>query len=268
MHPINNTSLFKSFIYKRSTPVIIIAFLAFYFILSFIFSGIYSLIVDSPSVSILSIMKFSILTSFNFSIDEITTNNEVFIVVKFIHRIFALLLSTIFTAAVVLKFFYLPTFFTFKKKCNYLENENKLIITLYNSVDIFVTNCNVRVYCRKEIIEEDGTKSLINISNEPILTKTYPFMDPYLVTRLRIQLEENDELWKLIKGKNFEGEKLDIIILIEANASKIDSSVYEVKQYSIDPKNIKKTVDSYEPGSIDLDYNDFSKSKGWEKFDK
>lgn len=268
MHPINNTSLFKSFIYKRSTPVIIIAFLAFYFILSFIFSIAYFLIVDSLSISIFSILKFSILTSFNFSIDEITTNNEAFLVAKFIHHIFALLLSTIFTAAVVLKFFYLPTFFIFKKKCNYLENENQLIITLYNSVDIFVTNCNVRVYCRKEIIEEDGVKSLINISNEPILTKTYPFMDPYLVTRLRIQLEENDELWKLIKKKGFEGEKLDIIILIEAKASKIDSSVYEVEQYSINPNNVEKTVDFYEPNPIDLDYVDYTKSKGWNKFDK
>ncbi len=268
MHPQNNTSRFKSFIYQKSTPVIVIGFLAFYFLLSFVFSGIYFLIVDSTSISILSIFKFSVLTSFNFSIDEISTNNSAFIIVKFIHHIFALLLSTIFTAAVVLKFFYLPTFFIFKRKCNYLEDENKLIISLYNSVNIFVTNCNVRVYCRKEVLEDNGVRSLINISNEPILTKTYPFMDPYLVTRLRIELKENDELWKLINGKGFEGEKLDIIILIEAKASKIDSSVYEVKQYSIDPKDVKKSIDFYAPSSIDLDYKDYRKSKGWEEFDK
>ena len=280
MHPRDNTSIFKAFIFKRSILIIFIGFLILYFLMSILFSIVYFFLLDSVSISILSIFKFSILTSFNFSIDKIITGSDYFFVANFLHKISALILSTIFTAAIVLKFFYLPVFFEFKKKCNYLEDSNKLIISFYNSVDIFVTNCRVRVYCRKEIIEDvDGEdiRSLINISDNPIYTKTYPFMDPYLVTRLRIELKKSDELCDWIHGEKVTGEKLDIIILLEANASNLDSSVYEVYTYSLIPENIKETIDFCKTSSIDL-VNDnhqqsqgnanYKNSKGWDKFDE
>ena len=280
MHPRDNTSIFKAFIFKRSILIIFIGFLILYFLMSILFSIVYFFLLDSVSISILSIFKFSILTSFNFSIDKIITGSDYFFVANFLHKISALILSTIFTAAIVLKFFYLPVFFEFKRKCNYLEDSNKLIISFYNSVDIFVTNCRVRVYCRKEIIEDvDGEdiRLLINISDNPIYTKTYPFMDPYLVTRLRIELKKSDELCDWIHGEKVTGEKLDIIILLEANASNLDSSVYEVYTYSLIPENIKETIDFCKTSSIDL-VNDnhqqsqgnanYKNSKGWDKFDE
>lgn len=268
MHPINNTSVFKSFIFNSSITRIFIGFIALYLVMSFVFAGIYLLIVESRSTSILTILKYSIFSSFNFGTAKELASSELYFIFNFLHKIIALLLSTIFTAAIVLKFFYLPTFFVFKKKCNYLEDSNELIITLYNSINIFVTDCHVRVYGREESLDINGAKSLQNINNnQPIFEKIYPFMEMHLATRLRVQFKEGDVLYKWLKEKDFKDKKLDIIILVEANASKIDSSVYEVHKYSIDSKDISKTVDSYGPNSIDLDYDDFSKSKGWNKFD-
>ena len=127
------------------------------------------------------------------------------------------------------------TFFVFKKKCNYLQESDELIITLYNSIDVFVTNCHVRVYGREESIDDNGAKSLQNINNnQPVFEKIYPFMEMYLATRLKIKFVEGDTLWKWFKEKDHNDKKLDLIILVEANASKIDSSVYEVHKYSID----------------------------------
>jgi hypothetical protein len=269
MHPINNTNFFKAFIFNSSIIKIFIGFIALYFLVSILFSIIYFLVIDSASVSFINIIKYSILSSFNFTTDMKITNNGIFLVVKFLHQITALILSTIFTAAIVLKFFYLPTFFVFKKKCNYLEKSDELIITLYNSIDIFVTNCHVRVYGREEDTDEYGAKSLQNINNnQPIFEKTYPFMEMYLATRLKIKFIEGDTLWQWFKNKDQNNKKLDLIILVEANAVKIDSPIYEVYKYSIDSKDINKTVDSYEPHSIDLNYDDFSKSKGWDEFEK
>lgn len=269
MHPINNTSIFKSFIFNSSITKIFIGFLALYFFVSLVFSGIYFFVVDTPSPSMSHIVRFSILSSFNFGTDKNIAANDLFFVAKFLHQIIALLLSIIFTAAIILKFFYLPTFFVFKKKCNYLQESNELIITLYNSINIFVTNCHVRVYGREEILDTNGAKSLQNINNnQPIFEKVYPFMEMHLVTRLSVQFKEGDVLYKWLKEKDFKDKKLDIIILVEANASKIDSSVYEVHKYSIDSKDITKTVDSFGPSYLDLDYDDFSKSKGWDEFDK
>ncbi len=269
MHPINNTSVFKSFIFNSSIIKIIIGFLGLYFLISFLFAGLYYLSVDSSVTTLIRILKYSLLSSFNFSTDIEIIGKEMFFVVKFLHKTIALLLSTIFTAAIVLKFFYLPTFFVFKKKCNYLEESDELIITLYNSINIFVTDCHVRIYGREESLDINGVKSLQNINNnQPIFEKIYPFMEMHLATRLRIAFKEGDVLYKWLKEKDYKDKKLDIIILIKANASKIDSSVYEVHKYSIDSKNITKAVDFYGPNSIDLDYEDYSKSVGWEEFDK
>lgn len=268
MHPISNTSVFKSFIFNSSTAKIILGFLILYFFVSFIFAGVYFLLVDSTT-SIIEVLRFSVFSSFNFSTDKNIANTDLFHIIKFFHQIIALLVSTVFTAAIVLKFFYLPTFFVFKKKCNYLEDTNELIITLYNSIDIFVTNCHVRVYGREESIDTNGARSLQNINNnQPIFEKIYPFMEMHLATRLRVQFKEGEVLYKWLKEKDFKDKKLDIIILVEAKASKIDSSVYEVHKYRIDSQDISKSVDYYGPNSIDLDYDNFSKSKGWENFDK
>ena len=126
-------------------------------------------------------------------------------------------------------------------------------------------------------MDGEDIRSLINISDDPIYTKTYPFMDPYLVTRLRIELKKSDELCDWIHGEKVTGEKLDIIILLEANASNLDSSVYEVYTYSLIPENIKETIDFCKTSSIDL-VNDnhqqsqgnanYKNSKGWDKFDE
>ena len=269
MHPINNTSIFKSFIFNSSIAKIFIGFLALYFFVSFIFAGIYFCLIDTSLISISEILRFSTLSSFNFSTDKNIGTSDLFFIIKFFHQIVALLVSTIFTAAIVLKFFYLPTFFVFKKKCNYLQKSNELVVTLYNCIDIFVTDCHIRIYGREESIDENGAKSLQNINNnQPIFEKIYPFMEMHLATRLRVEFQEGDVLYKWLKEKDFKDKKLDIIILVEANASKIDSSVYQVHKYTIDSQDISKTVDFYGPNSIDLDYDDFSKSKGWEKFDK
>ena len=269
MHPINNTSIFKSFIFNSSITRIFIGFLVLYLIVSFLFTGLYLLLIDSSSATVLEILKYSILSSFNFGTAKELAGNDAYFIIKFIHKVIALLLSTIFTATVVLKFFYLPTFFVFKEKCNYLQERNELIITLYNSINIFVTDCHVRVYGREESLDVNGAKALQNINNnQPIFEKIYPFMEMHLATRLRVGFKEGDVLYKWLKEKDFKDKKLDIIILIKANASKIDSSVYEVHKYSIDSKDITKTVDYYGPNSIDLDYDDYSKSKGWEEFDK
>jgi len=270
MHPINNTSFFKSFILKSSLLTIFIGFFSFYIFITLIFSGSYMYLADGSSTGTLDILKFSIFTSFNFDIDDLSLKSNVYyFLILFLHQIFALIITIVFTSAVVLKFFYLPKFFEFKNKCNYLEESDELIVTLYNSININVTNCHIRVYGREESFDINNTKSLININNNnPIFEKIYPFMEMHLATRLRIKLDKGDVLYKWMKENKIEDKKLDIIILVEANVSKIDSAVYEIHKYSIDSKDIKKTVDFYGPKSIDLDYDDFSKSKGWSEFDE
>jgi len=264
MHPINNTNRFKSFIFRSSLGKIFFGFILLYFLVSVIYILIYILFVDIKDIK--ELVEYSLYTSFGFNADIDIKNNHIFSAITFSHQIIALLLSTIFTAAIVLKFFYLPTFFVFKKRCNYIEENNELIISLYNSTNIFVTNCNIRVYGREESIDINGTKSLININaNQPLFDKTYPFMEQYLVTRLRIKMSKGDELWELFKDRK--NKRLDLIILVEANASNLDSSIYEIYKYRIDFENLKESVDFYYPNSIDLDYDDFSKSRGWEKFD-
>ena len=111
-------------------------------------------------------------------------------------------------------------------------------------------------------MDGEDIRSLINISDNPIYTKTYPFMDPYLVTRLRIELKKSDELCDWIHGEKVTGEKLDIIILLEANASNLDSSVYEVYTYSLIPENIKETIDFCKTSSIDLVNDNHQQSQG------
>jgi hypothetical protein len=181
-------------------------------------------------------------------------------------------MSTIFTAAIVLKYFFLPTFFVFKEKCNLVKDEDKheLIISLYNSSDLFVTNCHIRVYGREQSIDSQGAKSLNNINTkEPIFDFTYPFMDQHLTTRLRIKYKEEkiETLIDWFDSKEFKDKKLDLILLLEANVSERDSPIYETYKYTIDSNDMAQTVDFREPISIDLNYDDFSKSNGWDKFE-
>ncbi|WP_457745507.1 hypothetical protein [Sulfurimonas sp.] len=243
---------------------IFFGFLILYLFLSSIFYTIYIAVIDSGTAT--KLLEYSLYTSFGFNFDSGVKDNDVFTYISYVHQIIALFISTIFTAAIVLKFFYLPNFFIFKKRCNYLEKENKLIISLYNSINLFVTKCNVKVYGRVEFLDENGTKSLLNINNsQPVFEKTYPFMEQYLVTRLIINIEEESQLNELLHKK--ENKKLELIILIEANASNVDSTIYETHKYTINLNNLAKSMDLCYPNSIDLNVEDYSKSKGWEKFD-
>jgi hypothetical protein len=212
-------------------------------------------------------MKFSFLASFGFHIDEYIVKTDIFFVFTVLHQIASLVLSTIFTAAIVLKYFFLPQFFVFKRKINLNPNNEELIISLYNSIDMFVTNCHIRVYAREEFIDEEGSRALININNsKPIFDKTYPFMEKHLVTRLKVNLKDNIPLYDLFQEKK-KKKKLDLIILIEANSNRLDSTIYEVKKYTIDSNVLENVVDFKAPNSINLDYDNYSKSTGWDKFD-
>jgi len=243
-------------------------FLCLYLLLSLLYSLIYLLILDNSSITFFKIFKYSVHFSFNYSADKIITRETTFFIFQFLHEITALTLSTIFTAAIVIKFFYLPSFFIFKEKCNFIEKNNELIISVYNSIDIFVTNCNIRIYGREETIDTDSIKSLHNINNnKPIFEKLYPFMEKHLVTRLRIDISKHETLKNWLKEREVNNKKLDLIILIEAKAPNLDSSIYEIKKYTINSNKITETIDFYEPTSIDLNYKNFTKSKGWNNFD-
>lgn len=268
MHPINNTKLSKSFIYKHSLSTIFIIFLFLYLLLSLFYSTLYFLIIDKPLVSFFTVFQYSTHFSFNYSADKKITGETIFFIFQFLHEITALTLSTIFTAAIIIKFFYLPSFFVFKKKCNYVEKDDELIISLYNSVNMFLTNCQIRVYGREEIIDNNNIKSLHNINNnKPIFEKVYPFMETHLVTRLRINIKTNHTLSQWFKEKKVKDKKIDLIVLIEAKAPNLDSSIYEIKKYSINSNHINDVVDFYEPSPINLNYKNFIKSKGWNKFE-
>jgi len=269
MHPINNTNPFKSFIFKSSILRIFIGFILLYLLMAVVFSGIYIVIVDKDITTYKNILEFSLLSSFSFNaeLDNVTT--DIFYIINFLHQVLALIVSTIFTAAIVLKFFYLPTFFVFKKKCNYIEGSNTITISLYNSINIFVTDCRIRIYGRMECIDENGKKALQNINNnEPIFEKIYPFMETHLATRLKLEFNDNDEIYNMLVSKDSKNKKFDLIILIQANASNLDSSVYEVYKYTLDGNNIEKTIDFHSHNSIELDYDNYSKSEGWDVFDK
>jgi len=269
MHPINNTNIFKAFIFKSSTLKISIAFILFYFCIALVFTGVYSFIIDSPEITQVEILEYSLLSSFGFDADFPKIDSKLFFTMSLLHQILALVISTIFTAVIVLKFFFLRTFFVFKKKCNYEEGSDELTISLYNSVDLFVTDCRVRIYGREESIDANGAKALRNINaNNPIFEKTYPFMEMHLATRLKVKLEKDDSLYKWLVEKKVEQKRLDLIIILEANVANIDSSVYEVYKYSIDSQNLQESIDFYGPNSIDLNYDNYSKSLGWDKFEK
>ena len=270
MHPHTNNNIFKDFIFAHKLINIFMIFIGLYFILSVVFFFLYYMQIDT--LSVLELVKFSIFASFGFnSSTDVILNNMLYITSLF-HQIIALLISTIFTSAIVLKYFLHPAFFVFKKRCNLFKTANDeqiLAISLYNSSQFFVTNFNVRIYGRVESIDGQGTKALKNINNnQPIFEKTFPFMEQHLVTRLRIEIDKNEQLKELFDniGKKSD-DKLDLILLIEANVNKLDSSIYEVSKYKLDFNDIDKTIAQKEPESIELNYDDFSKSIGWDKFE-
>jgi len=269
MHPINNTNLFKSLIFKSSMIKILIYFILLSILMAIVSSAVYYYTIDAALVTYKEIIEFSLLSSFSFNADLKNVTTGSFFIVNLVHQILVLIIFTIFTAAIVLKFFYLPTFFVFKKKCNYEEGSNELTISLYNSINLFVTDCKVRIYGRIECLDVAGKKSLKNINNnQPIFEKTYPFMEMHLATRLKLKFTKDDELYNIVVNKDVENKKFDLIILIEANASNLDSSVYEVYKYTLDSNNIEKSIDFYANNSIELDYDNYSNSDGWEVFDK
>ena len=104
MHPKDNTSAFKAFIFKRSILMIFIGFLILYFLISLLFSLVYFFLVDSASIPILSIFKFSILSSFNFSIDKEITGSDYFFIANFLHKISSAISDSGLLLAVLLIF--------------------------------------------------------------------------------------------------------------------------------------------------------------------
>jgi len=268
-HPYDNTNNFKAMVFKSSMIEIFLGFILIYILLAVIFSFVYVSAIENEKIIYLDILKFSLLSSFSFSAELKEVNTNIFFSVNLIHQILALVTSTFFTATIVLKFFYLPKFFIFKKKCNYVEGTDMLTISLYNSINLFVTDLRVRIYGRVESVDDNGAKSLININNnKPIYEKTFPFMEKDLATRLKVNFKKEDVLYNWLVEKKVEKKKLSLIIIMEANATNLDRSIYEIHNYKIDSKNISNSIDFYECNSIDLDYSNYSNSKGWDLFDK
>jgi len=269
-HPKLHSNIFKSFIFSNSIINIFIIFISIYFLTAIIFSVIYLLSVNG--FSFVDIIKFSISTSFGFDSAFDLANTNINYSITIFHQIISLLISTIFTSAIVLKYFLHPTFFIFKSKTNLYKDENDekiLAISLYNGTRFFATNCNIRVYGRMQTIDNQGKTALININdNQPVFEKTYPFMEQHLVTRLRIQIDKNDMLKELFENDS-KNKKLDLIVLLEANVSKLDNSIYEVFKYSIDFDNLENTITKKEYMSMDIDFNNDNKTneKEWEKFE-
>ncbi len=273
-HPYNNTNNFKAIIFKHTMPEIFVGFIIAYLLMAIAFSFAYLTILSNDNLTYMKILEFSTFTSFLFDTDFKEGTSDLFIWLHLIHNIIALVLSTIFTAAIVLKFFYLPQFFVFKKKCNFVpsceENGEKNILTVsfYNSIDLFVTDCKVRIYGRVESIDENNTKSLININNnQPIFEKTYPFMEQHLATRLRVEFNKDDFLYEWLVNRKVENKKLAMIIILEANAARLDRTIYEVHDYSLNAMDIEESVDFHGHSSIDLNYDNYSLSGGWKEFE-
>lgn len=265
-HPISTVKRFKSFLFKSSLGKIFFVFFIIYLFVAAVYTAFYLTILHGQA-DIFSIAEYALYTSFGFDSDAPIKSNTFFDAVNFTHQLVSLLLSTIFTAAIVLKFFFLPTFFIFKRKCNYDKEHNRLIISFYNATDIFITSCSIKVYARKNILDKDGVKTLININQGmPIFEKIFPFMEPFLVSRILMELDTNKkEILDLLEGKS--ENSIELIMIIEAKASNLDSDIYEIKKYLLDPKKLHKSVTFAKPHSIDLDFNDFKNSKGWENFE-
>jgi len=266
-HPVSSVKRFKSFVFKSSLGKIFFAFFTIFMLVALLYGVVYLSILDEKKDILQEIIKFSLYTSFGFDVDEPVTNNELFDCVSFLHQLTSLLLSTIFTAAIVLKFFFLPTFFVFKKKCNYDQKNNNLIISFYNATDIFVTSCSIKIYARKNILDEEGVSTLVNINQgRPIFEKIFPFMEPYLVSRIFMQLDGiKKDFTELIEGKS--ENSIELIMILEAKASNLDSDIYEIKKYLFSSEEVEKSLTFAKPHSIDLDFNNFKNSKGWENFE-
>lgn len=279
-HPVRDRFTFKDFIYKLNLYQIIGLFLLSFLIFSFIFFIIYSIILSGENKSFFEILKFSVYQSFGFDID-FNSNIYNFEYISFSQQFISLVLNLIFTSALVLKYFTKPNFFEFKKKVNIFNNY--LVISLYNKTSFEINSCKFTVYLRLPYKDSNGINSLNNIQLFPD-RDFFPFMDKHLVTRLRINL--NDEKNKLAKdGTDFHDgilkilnttncsdniQNLRISILIDAITPQIDSSIYETYTYEVnicDQKSINNYITYKEPNSIDIDMVDFSKSKGWENFE-
>lgn len=268
MHPYETKSLLKDFIHNNNVFIIFISFISFYFLMSFIFSFFYFNMIENLSYK--TIIKESIYLSFGFDFISLMRIGDDIYIVKLFHEISSFLLSTIFTAAIILKFFFNPIFFKFKTKCNLYEKDNKrlLSISLYSQSKLFVTNCTFRVYARMNYIDKDNNKSLLNINNSEVLyLKTFPFMEKHLVTRLFIEVDEFKEFKGFLNDQST-NNSLDLIIMIDANVSQLDKTIHEVYKYTLSSKELNKSIDNKIHNGIELDYDDYTKSKGWESFDK
>ena len=111
---------------------------------------------------------------------------------------------------------------------------------------------------RMEISSEDHI--WIYITKHPIIPSTEFPMEDFAVDFIC-----GTQNWS--QERNVKDKKLDLIILAEANFHRPDSAIYEVKKFRIDSEKLEGTMDFKPLHSIDLNYDDFSKSKGWDKFD-
>jgi hypothetical protein len=279
-HPKNESSKIKIFIYNHNIFVIFSAFIGLYFLMSLFFSVGYYIFIDN--IPFKNILKFALLSSFGFHIDKNITNTDLFFIFNLMHQMASLFMSTIFTAVIVLKYLFLPKLFIKKQKCNVFQRDEsigrELVISVYNGSELFVTNCHIRVFLREEIMD-NGAASLRN-SKVPIFEHTYPFMDQYLVTRLKIPYQQHSDdkniqdsydilkRWLDSDEMLSSGKKLELIVLFEANVQSLDSSVFEVIRYVIDSDNMDDTISYKRYADISLDYNDISRSKGWENFEQ
>lgn len=278
-HPKDDSGIIKIFIYKHNIFVIFTVFILFYFLMSLFFSIGYYIFIDN--IPFKEILKFALLSSFGFHIDKNITNTDLFFIFNLMHQMTALFMSTIFTAVIVLKYLFLPKLFISKKKCNIWDKGEglgkELIISLYNGSELFVTNCSIRIYIREEILD-NGAKSLRN-SKVPVFENTYPFMDQYLATRLRIAYQKKsdnteiqksyDILKKWLDSDEMTGKKkkLELIVLIEANVERLDSTIFEVVRYTINSNEMHKTISHANYADIDLNYSNITRSKGWDRFE-
>lgn len=280
-HPQTSSFSFKNMIYKLSLAKIILIFVVLFFLLAYLFYLVYDFLIGSQNISSFDIFKFALYQSFGFDTNDIDSNNIFLQYVSFIQKVLSLVIQLIFTSAIVLKYFTKPKIFQFKQKLNFAND--LITISVYNKSKFEMNNCKFTIYARIPYKDENGNNSL-NVLQLIPQKELFPFMDTHMVCRIKIDLNDpKNHLCKL--GTDFHPsfenllsqtastndiQKLKIAVIIEALSPEIDNTIFESHSYEMnicDHFSIASAVTFSKPNPIDIDMNDFSKSKGWENFE-
>jgi len=296
-HPILVKNSFKDMVYRFSLSKLIVIFLFLYLFTAFFFYVLYVFLIKWYGLSVDSswdVMVYSINRLFNFDMDGLFDKQYFwFDTFTIVEQILGVILSVIFTSAIIFKFFVKPVFFQFKKKLNFDKDKNMLVVSLYNRTDFNITKYDITIYLRVYYFnDKTGKNGIHNIKLKPI-NSFFPFMDKHLVTRIKIDFNDPlnnrylKELFKnvsnafedleyrvsdLFDDKKLENiskniKKLDLIVMNEAKSIDMDNDIYEIKVYGFDHKNIKDVITYKWYNSLSLDFESFSRSKDWDKFE-